>query len=224
MSKSAVGVFLLMLFLLRVPIFADFANLGKRYHSAMDLEASLLALLGGVYFSCDWSDLQLEDLGLNLPLLGKPVSPQPTAQTVFALKSCFSKIESQGLLNTPQVRDRVIGPTFDQLFFGAQYQINLLLEPMVHPFFFLGAKSNVISLNELRFGHLKLSIQQKIIEEVIMRVLGPDEVILDHGLVLNMNVFREHLRQRLAAGTEPIVQALLELVWQLFVRDERLSS
>lgn len=202
---------------------ADYSALGKRYLSAEDLELSVRRLFQ-VPYSCTWSPFELSALGRNIVSMGRPITPMPSAEAIQALRSCYQYFWGfkYGQISIVDAA----GPTAKNilgLIASTQSwdQLRRFISP-VELKAFQSEKSE--KLSDLRFDQLLPDVQKKIVQEMVEHVMGTDLVILDHGIVKNMHQFREEIRWAMIQKKQPISETLYEFVWQLFIRDESLSS
>lgn len=153
-------------------------------------------------------------LGLDSPITGEPVSASPNQATVEWITSCVQQAmtDKNGLCADQKQLLHLLGPAgFDRITVSASGDH---LSPVYY------CQYNMDQL----WSTWSLAEKQALIRGMVLNFLGPDSVIMDFGLIKNVDDFRKILLDKLDAKSDRTVASVITfLAMNLSIRDEFLS-
>lgn len=200
---------------------ASFDEDQRRYLTGEEIVWSLGQLLpltqdcNGIDGSMNSQTTNDTKLGLDSAITGKPVSSGPTQATIQWITSCVQKAFSQSNIcqESGQVHLQALLGKEALALVDAPYQVAMSDDSICY------------SHMSEKWSTWTPEHQQILIKGMVLSFLGPDSVIMDFGLIKNVDSFRQALLQDLnAKGPALTVQdAIRILAENLSIRDEFLS-
>ncbi|MFN9067184.1 MAG: hypothetical protein ACK5V3_08140 [Bdellovibrionales bacterium] len=185
---------------------ASFTENQVRYFSGAELQWYLynLGIRTDLSKCHNLEDNVSSSLGVNNPATGSPSSGGPTISTVGIIAECvnrhFATMES--LLH--------ILPETQSLLMGSG-NIKELRERYNYWY-------------QMRWSLVDVQLQKKIVDHLILHILGPDSVIEDYQLAPSAEALRAEMYKKIKLiENQSAVQVLTQITLSLILRDESLS-
>lgn len=192
---------------------AEYDMLSRRYITGYDFEHRLVEIFGETYSKNSYNYECFQDIkkfGFSQAATGKPLSHEPNADTIKAIKTCYTL----GFTGSTFALSFGGRETYIK-FFGQFIPASILETKIPNPSGYIGYHSNPLAV-------LTKEEQALVVAQMVETFLGIDEVILSYGIIKDVNAYRAHLLAKLDQS-QSILTVITNLTIELSMRDEFLT-